>query len=1293
MIAATLHEFFTRAAFRWPGEVALEIPPGPGRERRVQLTYQQLDERSQRLAGLLSEVVHGPSIVAILLGRESEYLVAAQLATLRSGAAYVCIDPSFPDAQVREMLTDSGAVALLTDVVGQARVSVLDVEVEVFNVASPSSSNPVAPTWLTADSLAYMIYTSGTTGKAKAVMISHTSIANLVDSDLKEFGLGPGDRVAQGSSAAYDSSVEETWLALASGATLVVMDDQTVRLGPDLVPWLREERISVLCPPPTLLRTTGCENPEHELPDLRLLYVGGEALTADIVKAWAPGRRLVNGYGPTECTVTCSRCDVRPGDVITIGKPVRGMRAWILDDDQNLSAEGEPGELCFSGVGLALGYLDSPELTASKFIEHPEAGRLYRTGDQASFLPDGSIAYYGRIDSQVKLRGYRVELEAIEAILSHQAGVREAACCVQVVDGREDLAAHIVPITTVSFDELRSALGAELPGYMVPTRWAIEESLPRSVGGKVNRKALPDIAPEFEGQHRAPRNELEAKVAACFQGALRTPTVPSIDADFFADLGGTSLIAAKLVSLMRGDSALASVTVRDVYESRSVAELASRVGPVTTTHEQKPEQQTRRGNPVMATLLQSLWLLLTLIVGSAIGGAAVLVFFQVFSVSTDPGRLVFEAFLFVLAGLVLYPLATTSFAVLLKRLLIGRYRAGHEPAWSGFYVRNWIVQQAVRMIPWRSFQSTEVVSVSLRALGARVGRDVHFHRGSVPLEGGWDLLDIGDRVTFAQEASLRLVDLESGQIHVGPIQVGSGATIKTRAGLAHETAIGENSCLAALASLTPGTVTGPGELWDGIPATHHGEVSVPQEASGGELNPTLFGIAVVFGRALVTSLVAVPSVTALAYLASVSRAGIDVLWTLGWTATVAIGLVPLTLLLEILILKLLGKVRPGVIRRRSWAYVRVLLKTGIVETAGRVLSGTLYWPVWLRFAGMQIGRDCEVSTIIDVVPELVTIESGCFLADGIYLGPPEVQQGTVRLAPVRLSSGTFIGNHAVIPAGHSLPEDILIGVCTVADEKLFRKGTSWFGLPPFELPRREILEVDRELTHAPSPIRFWNRIFWETLRLVVPVIPAWAAVAWVLGVERLAATMGPIPLLLVGAPAVTLAVSASLVGLGLVLKWGLLGRVKPGVHALWSCWCSRWDFFYVAWGEWTRPVLVGLEGTLLLNTCLRALGMKIGRRVLLGHGFAQVVDPDMIEIGDDATVCAMFQAHTFEDRVLKIDHVRIHAHATLADATVPLYGAEVEEGALVTPHGVIMKHERLLAGLEYEGAPTRQVRK
>ncbi|MEG3144908.1 amino acid adenylation domain-containing protein [Sphingomonas sp. RT2P30] len=1309
-----LHDFFARTVARWPDRVAIDIPPGRGRSARRTLTYADLDRDAALLARrLTTRIGDAERIVALLVPRTTPLLYAAQLGVLMAGGAFTCLDPAFPDARMREILADADAVAVVTDSAGAARLSAMGLSRDMIVDVDDPCDAPEAPLPAALDParLAYVIYTSGTTGTPKGVMIEHRNIANLVASDIAAFALGCDDRVVQGSSSAYDSSIEETWLAFAAGAALVVMDDAAARLGPDIIGWLRDERATVFCPPPTLLRSSGCSDPQAALPELRLLYVGGEALPGDLADLWAAGRHMVNGYGPTEGAVTCLRGDVIVGQPVTIGAPILGMRAWVLDETLHPVADGTHGELCIGGAGVARGYRNRPDLTAEKFVDHPTLGRLYRTGDLVHRDAAGDFHYHGRIDAQVKLRGYRVELGEIETRLTACAGVRAAGCCV-LEQGGQTLVAFVVPAddaTTLDVERLKTQLGEALPAYMVPRQIGIVTALPTSVGGKLDRAALAKLplaaAAEAPSPITAPRTDMERRLATAFADILGRPDGVSIHADFFEDLGGDSLRAALLVTLLRDDAVTSAVTVSDIYEARSIAALAASLARHVdvATRDEAPLVREGHARPLLANIVQFGWLVMMLFVASWAGWAATFRLLR-----PVMGKLGLVPFILLapalsLAAILAYVPLSVGFAVGVKRLVLGRYRPVRTPVWSTLYLRHWVVLQAVRLVPWSLLQGTVFQQAVLRALGARIGRRVHIHRGVDLRRGGWDLLDIADDVSIGQDAIIGLVELDRGDIVIGSITLEAGATVQTRAGLSGGSRMGAGSELSALSTLSEDMAIPAGERWDGIPAGPAGlATAVPApDAAAQALTPLRHGLLMLASEALLALLIALP--LELVTLAACAAAGVDVVDIWRWVyhprfdldlSLVVIGLTvattPLTLLWTALLSRAMGRVMPGVIGRWSAGYVRVWLKTGLLIAAGEWLSGTLFWPRWLRLAGMAIGTGCEISTILDVVPELVEIGRDTFFADGIYLGGALVSRGSVMLGATRIGANNFLGNHVVVPAGAQLPDDILYGVATPVDPATIAKGGARFGHPSFVLPRREVVEMDRSLTHEPSTIRYINRLSWEVLRFVLPVGPLLLTVAWYALLTRSAAAV-PNPALFVGlvVPLITLIPPVALCLAVLLLKWALIGRVKPGQHALWSCWCSRWDFVYVAWAKYASLLLQGLEGTFLLPVYLRLMGLRIGRRAVLGPQFAQVVDPDMIEIGAGATVSAMFQAHTFEDRVLKVDKVRIGAGATVAAGTVPLYGAVIGDGAHVGPHSVIMKQEHLLPATRYQGAPTR----
>ncbi len=382
-----------------------------------------------------------------------------------------------------------------------------------------------AETGATREDLCYVIYTSGTTGKPKGVEIEHRSAAHLVRVEGKLFGVEPQDRVYQGFSLAFDASVEEVWLAFFAGATLVAGTRETARSGAALSRKLAGARVTVLSCVPTLLAMM-----DEDVPTVRLLILGGETCPPDLIKRWwRPGRRVFNTYGPTEATViaTCAEC--HPDEPVTIGQPIPNYLACILDERLRPVPAGTAGELCLGGPGLARGYLGRPELTRERFIyleasgrqqaagsgnesadypsprpsPHPmgrggaaasTAQRFYRTGDLARWTPEGKLEFLGRIDTQVKVRGFRVELAEIEAVLLECAGVQAAAVALRE-DGPalQQLVAYIVPQPGAVFDAqtIRATLRERLPAYMIPALLERVRQLPTLSSGKVDRTRLP----------------------------------------------------------------------------------------------------------------------------------------------------------------------------------------------------------------------------------------------------------------------------------------------------------------------------------------------------------------------------------------------------------------------------------------------------------------------------------------------------------------------------------------------------------------------------------------------------------------------------------------------------------------------------------------------------------------------------------------------------------------------------------------------------------------------------------
>jgi non-ribosomal peptide synthetase-like protein len=1304
---------FERTARQMPEQVAIEVPPEQDAARQ-QFSYAEINLMADRLSHRIAPFVRRECVVSILLPKHSHYLYVAQLAVLKAGAAYTCIDPMFPEEHSRFMVADSQSVAVLTcaeyktifdglEVAQQGRV--IDVPEWVQSEAYMTALCDSLPTARRARprDLAYVIYTSGTTGKPKGVMIEHRNIMNLVLSNLTYFDVGPQDRVGQSASPAFDASVEETYLAFATGATLVTMSDDVVRLGPDLVPFLRRERITVISPTPTLLRMCQCEDPARELPNLRLVYVGGEALSEDVASLWAPGRWLENAYGPTECTVTVARGRVRADRPVAIGRPVVGNRAFILDENLCEVEPGKPGELCVSGNNIARGYLNRPDVTAQKFVNHPLYGRIYRTGDLVRRLPSGELMYCGRLDTQVKIHGYRIELEAIESHLSQCDGVEMAACKVQGTGAEQRLVAFVVlgEGWTLDGKKLQEELCRKLPPSMVPAHFAALAALPVNVSGKLDRKALPDVEIRVQRNDEmvAPRNDLEAQIAQAICACLPGIHEISVHDNFFA-LGGTSITAAQVISALRCYPDTAALTVRDLYDAPTVAGLTRKLGgqPGHSIHVSE-RKRLSAGCPRLCTTLQVGTLFTGLLVGSILGyfGTFHIMpwFLGLFDLVT--ATLLLPVIALVAAGL--YIPISLGIALFAKKLLIGTYTPGRHPVWGWFFFRNWLMQGCIKAIPWGLVEGTCLKNWLLRRLGAKIGKNVHIHKGVKFPAGGYDLLEIGDNVTLSRDVMLRMVTFQDQEVILGPICIGANCTLETRSGMSPCSRMEPNSYLTAH-SLVPSHVTIPaGEMWEGIPAQSKGPTPEVPPCAEQPWSEAKHACMTLLARWAVGMAIALPALAleliAILYWGLDAQMVVDWLFApmVGWQAWASlaftVGGFALGLFAAALEMRLLGRVKPGVYSCWRGQYIRIRIKQGLLEGVGTILSGTLFWPWWLRLAGMKLGRNCEISTIEETVPELVEIGPEAFFADGIYLGVPTIHRGTVSCGMTTFGTHTFLGNHVVVPAGTKVPDDVLIGVCTVARDDQLCSGTSWFGHPAFKLPRREVVAADPSLTYNPSKWRYAYRLFWESLRFFFPVLPLFVMLGWCKLASYFHSVNSWPVFFFVTLPLIGLAASGIFVFVVWALKWLLLGRVRPGQHPLWSGFVFKWDFLYMVWSAYARPVMSVFDKTLVLGLWLRAMGARVGRRVLFSGSFAQVVDPDMLRFEDDATVLCNFQAHSFEDRVLKLGYVDLHQGCTVGAGAVLMYGSEVGTGSHVGEQSVVMKHEVLLPRQYYVGAPTR----
>ncbi|HEX8696632.1 MAG TPA: amino acid adenylation domain-containing protein [Longimicrobium sp.] len=592
---APFHRLFEEAAARRPEAPAIRF------EGKT-IPFAELNARANRLARRLRALGVGAETVAAVSLERSPELVVALLAVNKAGGAFLPVDPRYPAERRRWMLEDSGARVVLThssllpDLPSTgAMVIALDAVAEELERESDAN----LPVEVDPGSAAYVIFTSGSTGRPKGVVVPHLGIGNLAEAQREAFGIGPGSRVLQFASFSFDAAVAEAAHALLNGACLVMGTADALLPGPGLLGLLCAEAVTVATLPPSVLAAL----PDAELPALATVVAAGEAVGGEAARRWGAGRRFVNAYGPTETTVCATLAvDPAPDPRPAIGGPMPGATAHVLDAAMHPVPPGAPGELYVGGVGVARGYLGRPGLTAERFVPDPfssEPGaRLYRTGDRVRWREDGQLDFLGRVDEQVKVRGFRVEPGEIEAALREHPAVRDAvAAAREDVAGDPRLVGYVVPAdgAAPAAEELRAHLAARLPEPMVPGAFVVLDALPLTPSGKVDRRALPAPGRSGPKAGRPPSTPTEEALAELWGELLGVERVGADDSFFL--LGGHSLLAMRLVAAVL-ERFEVELPLRAVFEAPTLAGVAARVDAardeaLAALMEEMPEEELR----------------------------------------------------------------------------------------------------------------------------------------------------------------------------------------------------------------------------------------------------------------------------------------------------------------------------------------------------------------------------------------------------------------------------------------------------------------------------------------------------------------------------------------------------------------------------------------------------------------------------------------------------------------------------------------------------------------------------
>ncbi|TRU46908.1 MAG: amino acid adenylation domain-containing protein [Microcystis aeruginosa Ma_QC_Ch_20071001_S25] len=605
-----LHQLFEQQVKQNPQAIAVKL-------ENEFFTYQELNNRANQLAHYLQSLgVKSDSLVGIFVERSLDMIIGI-LGILKAGGAYVPLDINYPQERITYLIEDTQLSIVLTqskfiEQLPKFIPNTICLDQDWSIIAKQSTVSPLVE--VDQHNLAYIIYTSGSTGQPKGVMIEHRSVVNYILTTILEYGITSEDQILQFSSICFDASVQEIFVSLLSGATLVLRTEEMLRSSEDFWQCCQKWQLTVLGIPTAYWHQLASELTPDTLPILskiKLIVIGGEAIQPAKVQQWqtvtgqySPLPRLLNGYGPTEATIAATLSEFTSPTItnIPIGRPISNTQVYILDACLQPVPVGVAGELHIGGVGLARGYFNRPELTQEKFIPNSfekdevipptplnkggnEPSKLYKTGDLCRYLTDGNIEYLGRIDNQVKIRGFRIELGEIETVLSQHSAVKTAVVIAwEDETNQKRLVAYIIPQVEIispqkeenslNVTELRQFLKAKLPEYMIPSAFVILESLPLTPNGKTDYRALP--TPEFQSQEQyiAPRNPIEEILSSIWAKVLKVAQV-GIHDNFF-ELGGHSLLATQLISRIR-EAFQVEMPLRELFVAPTIAELSQEI--------------------------------------------------------------------------------------------------------------------------------------------------------------------------------------------------------------------------------------------------------------------------------------------------------------------------------------------------------------------------------------------------------------------------------------------------------------------------------------------------------------------------------------------------------------------------------------------------------------------------------------------------------------------------------------------------------------------------------------------
>jgi len=1295
-----LQHFFEQQAHAFPQQTAIIY-------HNEKMSYETLEKKANQLANYLRNLgVKKGSHVGILLER-SIFMYISMLAVIKTGAAYVPIHPDFPPERIHFIISNADVNLLITskkyvETCGlfPCRTVLVENEMQLIN-QEKSEPIPFDEIKLTPEDICYIVYTSGSTGKPKGIAISHRAVCHYILAAQEVYGIKRTDRVYQGFSIAFDASVEEIWLPLSVGATIVPGLRNTLQGGIELN-FLNKMKITVLSCVPTFLSML-----EPNIPSLRILILGGEVCPNELLKPWYRfNLRIFNTYGPSETTVVATYSECSPNQVVTIGRPFPNCEVFILDDDLQLVKDGEIGELCITGPSLASGYIKHPELNQLKFIYHPNLGnkRLYRTGDLVKMLPNGEIQFIGRADEQVKLRGFRVELKEIENVIMQFPAIKNTVVALKELNPNDQsLVAYLIlkKDVEIDYEKLNKFLRSKLPFFMVPTFYHLMNSFPTLHSGKLDRDHLPvpqEIMRQARINYVAPRTKIEKSIIHTLEELFKRKPI-SIKDDFFYDLFGHSLLAARFISELRKNKNYYFVSIRDLYENPTVEKLAKCIeknqGSCSTN--KKHILPGKKNQSKIKYYLCGLGQVLGCYLEFACFAWQFLAIYLLitFMLTTSSFFSMKFLFTFSLFLLLLHPILF-AFVILLKWLLLGRVRAGHYPLWGWFYFRWWFVRQMIHcLLPIRILVGSPLMNWYCRLMGARIGANCCIQTYFVD---SFDLLSIGEYSAIGIEASLLGYEVENDFLIIGPITIGDHCYVGNNCVLNANTIMHSNAKLEDQSMLPAGTIIPKGAYFEGSPAifsqSQREELKPSRIKKVNYFDEGMYGV-VHYLFALILYFRFVLAITPGVILADAFNDSYGLASALAITLVSAIIFILLYCLVTVLFkLFIIKKFQAGRYPIYSLTYVRKWLfdrlMASSIETIGSIYA-TLYVIPWLRLLGAKIGKYVEVSTPHYIAPDLLHLNDESFIADYAQLGVPYIDNGYITFHPTEIGKRAFIGNSAVIPAGTKVGDSCLIACFSIPPKHTMRKNTSWGGSPAMLLPKREKFQTfSLQETYRPSLILYLQRLGIDFLRVILPSTFLFMTILLeIVILERLQLSHIKILAIALLFPIIYAGIMLCFSGIVIALKWILMGRYQPGTKPAWSLFVFKNELITGLYDFYLDDLLSFLVGTPFLSYVLNLLGAKIGKQVFLDT--TNFTEFDLINIEDHAEINkdATLQPHLFEDKIFKMGHVTMKSHTMLGVKSVILYDAIQEKHSTLGSLSLLMKGEILPPNSYWHGVPAQ----